>query len=139
MNHIREGAIEYGSNDQSGGRSQQPSIGNEDAVLLQRAQHVAPAWHRLTHSEAEEGEGYFGGDIPRNQQRRLREQQAKDIGQDVSPQQVEIGSAKPTRRENIITISRAEYHPPHHPCWAGPADQSDHARQQEERAEGTQM
>ncbi len=47
----------------------------------------------------------FGGNIPRNQQCGLSEQQAEDIGQDVSPQQVEIGSAKPTRRQNIVPVS----------------------------------
>src|SRR5580698_788078 len=105
MNHIREGAIEYGSNDHGAGRSQKPSIGNQDTVLLQRTQHVTPTRHRLTNSKAEERECYFRGNISRNQQRGLSQQQAEDIRQDVSPQQVEVGSAKPTRCENIVTIS----------------------------------
>ena len=94
MKDISEGAVEYGSNHQRASRGQQPSIGHEDAVLLQRTQHVAPARHRLIHSQAEEGERYFGGDISRNQQGRLGQEQAEDFGQKVPPQQVEVRAAK---------------------------------------------
>src|ERR1700693_2449937 len=122
MEYISEGAIDYGSNDQSARRSQKPSIRNQDAVLLQRTQHVTPARHRLIHSKAEEGERYFGGNIPWNQQRRLGQEQAKRFWQNVPPQEVEIRSAKAACRQNVVPVSRAEDYASHQPGWPGPAD-----------------
>src|ERR1700674_1076257 len=139
MEYISEGAIDYGSNYQSAHRSKQPSIRNQDAVLLQRTQHVTPTRHRLIHSKAEEGERYFGGNIPRNQQRRLGQQHAKRFGQNVAPEEVEIRSAKAACRQNVVPISRAENHSSHQPGGPGPANQSDDARQKEKRADRTQM
>src|SRR6266403_2337698 len=105
MEYISEGAICYGSNYQSDRRSEQPSIRNQDTVLLQRTQHVTPTRHRLIDSKAEEGECYFRGNIPRNQQRRLGQQQAKRFGQNVPSQEVEIRSAKATCRQNVVPVS----------------------------------
>src|SRR6202521_4229877 len=139
MEYISEGAIDYGSNYQSAHRSKQPSIRNQDAVLLQRTQHVTPARHRLIHSKAEEGERHFGGNIPRNQQRRLGKQHAKRFGQNVAPEEVEIRSAKAARRQNVVPISRARNPSSHQPGGPGPANQPDDAGQQKERADRTQM
>src|SRR6266403_1993580 len=102
MEYISEGAICYGSNYQSERRSQKPSIRNQDAVLLQRTQHVTPAWHRLIDSKTEEGECYFGGNIPRDEKCRLGQKYTKGFGQNVASQEVESGSAKTTCRQNVV-------------------------------------
>src|SRR5580704_2695877 len=139
MKCISEVTIEYGSNDQSACRSQQPSIGNQYAVLLQRTQHIAPARHRLTNSEAEEGERHFSGDILRNQQRRLCYQYPEGFRHDMPPQNVEIGSAQTPCCQNVVAVSRAENDSPHQSGRPGPANQSDHACQEKKSAERTQM
>src|SRR6202790_2652116 len=139
MEYISEGAIDYGSNYQSARRSEQPSIGNQDAVLLQRTQHVTPTRHRLIHSKTEEGECYFGGNIPRNEQRRLGKQHPKSFGQNVTPEEVEIRSAKAAGRQNVVTVTGAENHSSHQPGGPGPAKQAEYAGQQKERADRTQM
>src|SRR5713101_6796446 len=131
MEYISEGAIDYGSNYQSAHRSQKPSIRNQDAVLLQRTQHVTPTRYRLIDSKTEEGECYFGGNISRNQQRRLGQEHAKGLRQDMSSQEVEIRSAKAACRQNVIPISGAEDQTSHQSGWPGPADQADDARQKE--------
>src|ERR1700691_683986 len=109
MKHISEGAIKYGSNHQRSCRSQQPSIGNQYAVLLQRTHHVAPTRHRLIHPEAKKREGYFGGNIPRDEQRRLSQQQAKGLRKNVTSQEVKVRSAKATSRQNVVPVSRAQH------------------------------
>src|ERR1700693_268230 len=139
MEYISEGAIDYGSNYQSAHRSKQPSIRNQDAVLLQSTQHVTPTRHRLIHSKAEEGERHFGGNIPRNQQRRLGKQHAKRFGQNVTPEEVEIRSAKAACRQYLVAVSGAENHSSHQPGWPGPANQADDAREEEKRTDRTQM
>src|ERR1700676_5449193 len=139
MEYISEGAIDYGSNYQSARRSEQPSIGNQDAVLLQRTQHVTPTRHRLIHSKTEEGECYFGGNIPRKEKRRLGKQHPKSFGQNVTPEEVEIRSAKAAGRQNVVTVTGAENHSSHQPGGPGPANQADDAGQQKERADRTQM
>src|SRR6266404_3923443 len=108
MEYVSEGAIDYGSNYQSARRSQKPSIRNQDAVLLQRTQHVTPARHRLIDSKTEERERYFGGNIPRNQQRGLGQQQAKGFRKNMSSQEVEIRSAEATCRQYVVPVSSAE-------------------------------
>src|SRR6267143_6502969 len=139
MEYISEGAIDYGSNYQSARGSEQPSIGNQDAILLQRAQHVTPARHRFVHSKTEEGERYFGGNISRNQQSRLGQEQAERFGQNVAAQEVEIRSAKATCRQNVVPVSRAENHSTHQPGRPRPANQADRAGQKEKGADRTQM
>src|ERR1700686_4057240 len=122
MEYISEGAIDYGSNYQSPHRSKQPSVRNQDTILLQRAQHVTPTRYRLIHSKTEEGERHFSGDVPRNQQCRLGQEQAKRFWQNVPPQEVEIRSAKAACRQNVVPVSRAEDYASHQPGWPGPAD-----------------
>src|SRR6266436_2969175 len=139
MEYVSEGAIDYGSNYQSACRSEQPSIRNQDAVLLQCTQHVTPTRHRLVHSKTKEGECYFGGNISRNQQSRLGQEQAECFGQNVASQEVEISSAKATCRQNVVPVSRAENHPSYQPGGPGPANQSDDAGQKEKGADRTQM
>src|ERR1700716_2967334 len=139
MVYISEGAVDYGSNYQSARRSKQPSIRNQDAVLLQRTQHVTPTRHWLIDSKAEEGECYFRGNIPRNQQRRLGQQHAKGFGQNVTSQDVEIRTAKATCRQNVVPVSRAENYPSHQSGGPGPANQADDAGQKEKCADRTQM
>src|SRR6266704_927873 len=99
MEYVSEEAIDYGSNYQSARGSEKPSIRNQDAILLQRTQHVTPTGHRLIDSQAEEGEGCFGGNIPRDEKCRLGQQYAKGFGQNVASQEVEISSAKATCRQ----------------------------------------
>src|ERR1700704_4938346 len=139
MEYISEGAIDYGSNYQSARRSQKPSIGNQDAVLLQRTQHVTPTRHRLIHSKTEEGQCYFRGNIPRNEQRRLGKQHAKGFGQNVASQEVKIRSAEAAGRQNVVPVARAEDQTSHQSGWPGPANEADYARQKEERLDRTQM
>src|SRR6266446_10119607 len=139
MEYVSEGAIDYGSNYQSARGCEKPSIGNEDAVLLQCTQHVTPTGHRLVHSKTKEGECYFGGNISRNQQSRLGQEQAECFGQNVASQEVEISSAKATCRQNVVPVSRAENHSPHQPGRPRPANQADHAGQKEKGPDRTQM
>src|SRR5467141_3049417 len=139
MEYVSEGAIDYGSNYQSARGSEKPSIRNQDAVLLQRTQHVTPAWHRLIHSETKEGECYFGGNIPRDEKCRLGQKYTKGFGQNVASQEVEIRSAKAKCRQNVVPVSRAENHPSYQPGGPGPANQSDDAGQKEKGADRTQM
>src|ERR1700722_1124140 len=127
MKHLSEVTIEYGSNYQSHGRSEKPSIGNEDAVLLKRAEHVAPARRRLVDTQAKKGERHLGGNILRNQQCCLGQQQAKCLGQDVAFQEVEICSTEATRRQNVVPAARAQNHTPYQAGWTGPSDQADYA------------
>src|ERR1700676_227401 len=115
MEYISEGAIDYGKNYQSARRSKKPSIRNQDAILLQRTQHVTPTRHRLIHSKAEEGERHFCGNIPRNEKRCLGQEQAKCLRQNVPSQEVEIRSAESAGRQNVVPISGAENHSSHQP------------------------
>src|SRR6266851_4154570 len=139
MEYISEGAIDYGSNYQSAHRSQKPSIRNQDAVLLQRTQHVTPTRYRLIDSKTEEGECYFGGNIPRNQQRRLGQEHAKGLRQNMSSQEVEIRSAEATCRQYVVPVSGAEDQSSNQASGPGPANQADDARQKEKGADRTQM
>src|SRR5258708_27856322 len=115
MEYVSEGAIDYGSNYQSACRSEQPSIGNEDAVLLQCTQHVTPTGHRLVPSKTKEGGCYFGGNISRNQQTRLGQEQAESFGQNLASPSREISSAKATCRQDTVPAPRADNPPSYHP------------------------
>src|SRR5258708_40270042 len=109
MEYVSEGAIDYGSNYQSACRSEQPSIGNEDAVLLQCTQHVTPTGHRLVHSKTKEGECYFGGNISRNPENRLGQEQTEVFWQNVASEEEEISSAKTPFRQNVSPGLPAKY------------------------------
>src|SRR6266568_3932490 len=132
MECVSQQPIDYGGNDKRACRSQEPTVRYQHVILLQRAQHVSPAWHRFADAQSEERQRCFSGNILRDQQRRLSQQDAKCFRKNMAAQEVEIGPAKTSCCGDEITRTRTENHSSDKPCWPRPPNQSDHAYQKQE-------
>src|SRR5579884_3522280 len=107
MEGVRQNEVGAGDDYEGHRRSDHPPARDDNFVLLQGGEHVAPTGSRFAEAEAEERKTRFGEGVLRYENGGLSEQDAGGLGENVAAQEIPVGSAETPTRDNVAALFRA--------------------------------